>query len=312
MPARRRPAPWRPWRPLGRLGILGLLFLTAAPAPAQIGSAPEVATQRGDRPRTYDDLYQPNQEATGQDLILMARHEAFYVEAAVLGEYTTNAFLVDDARDDVLLLGSLRGGFASVVAERFSVVAELSAIAARYNRFSELSYDRLGGTLSAAVPLRGWQVGVAYEPSVIFDDGFDERQLTQHQFTLFADRQGAFRDDLGWFLGARGSRTFADPDDFDAWRASATAGGYWLLRPDLVLQGGLQIQFQHYDDYFEELTNDTRQDLSLTPFLGLRYQLGERADLALSLRYTHNESSLDPLDYDAAAVTPSLALTLRF
>ena len=120
----------------------------------------------------------------------MARHEAFYVEAAVLGEYTTNAFLVDDARDDVLLLGSLRGGFASVVAERFSVVAELSAIAARYNRFSELSYDRLGGTLSAAVPLRGWQVGVAYEPSVIFDDGFDERQLTQHQFTLFADRQG--------------------------------------------------------------------------------------------------------------------------
>ena len=295
------------------MGVGGVLALAIGGAAlAQPGTAAEVAAQRQEAPRTYEELYASNDQATGRDIILMVRHRPWYVEASLVGEYTTNAFLASDDREDYLALLTVRGGFETVIAEKYSVRAELSALGARYARFDELDYDRVGATFSGAMPAGAWTLGLAYEPSLIFDDGFGDRNLTQHQLSVFARRAGRLRDDLSWFFSTRLSRTFSDPDDFDHNRLSANGGLIWQWRPAWVLQGGLQLSAQQYDDYFENLTGETRRDFSMTPYVSLSYRIDERFDAALSLRYTDNRSSLDPLDYTAAAISPSVTFNWRF
>ena len=311
-PAARLPRPLQPGRRSAALLLAAAACIPTAALRAQPGSVPEVASQRQQTAGDFDDLYEANDQATGRDIILMVDHQPWYVEASLVGEYTSNAFLASDDREDYLALLTVRGGFETVVAEKYSVRAELSALGARYARFDELDYDRLGASFTAAMPVGDWAVGLAYEPSLIFDDGFGDRNLTQHQLSVFARRTGQLRDDLSWFFASRLSRTFSDPDDFDNNRLSANGGLIWQWRPGWVLQGGLQLSAQQYDDYFENLTGETRRDFSVTPYVSLGYRIDERFDAALSLRYTDNRSSLDPLDYTAKAISPSLTFNWRF
>lgn len=240
---------------------------------------------------------------------------------------TNNAFSSPNNKEsDVFLDSTLRFGYESKLPEHddftFNAFAYLGVT--RYADFDQLDSNIVGGNISIAwskalAATAGRRVTVfkliaGYSPGILYSDDFDMRFVTSHPLSITTQIAIPLcGDDSQWtlLLSLRGARVFADPDEFEYWEALGAAVLAWTDDSGtLSIQGGLKARYRAYDDYFESMFGDSREDTTLNPSIALKWQIHPNVALVGGVDFIDNSSSLDAKEYDA--VVGQIGLSIKF
>lgn len=299
--------------------ILGLcLGMLAAAGGAAFAQTPGADTieQRLEQLRPPSERPLPAEEAilTGkEDIVLLERRKLFTLRGDAEYRYTSNAFLSDDFREsDQIFLPNVTLRAATQIAERYDVYAEVQVYAARYKENSSLDFDGFTGRLGGEMPVDSWFLGASYSGSPVYDRGLDEHLVTLHELRLSARRVVPIDRRTAVLPSFHVARTFADPDDFSTISADAALSLARQLRPDVVGLVGVQADARRYDDYFEDLTGETRSDYGVSARALLVWRPLDWFSATGSVELTQHWSSLDVNEYHSFEVAPAVHVTARF
>lgn len=306
------------------LAVAAASSLAALAAPALAQDATIDARVRETQSRLGSDQSDDAAILTGSgDLVLLAPTQLFTVRLDVAPEWTSNAQLAPvDGRDDVILTGIGSITAATRIAGRYGLHASASVVGARYRDDDSLDYSAVSGDIGADV---AWRTAAGrlvlaggYAPSVIFDGGFGDRELTQHRLyaaaqlttPIPAGPRPRFAAALVSTLAA--DRTWTDPSDYENWS--------WSIDETLVVSPARNIQLslgagyyqRDYDDYFEGFLGVHRRDHGWRAAAAASYAINEH--LAFTVRYTHvdNRSTSDVNPYRVDNGGLAVSLSQRF
>lgn len=300
----------------GCLGLcVGLLASMAGVAQAQAPGA-DTIEQRMQQLRPPSERALPPEEAilTGkEDLVLLQRRKLFTLSGNAEYRYTDNAFLSDDFREsDQIFSPNVGLRVATRIAERYDVYAEAQAYAARYKEHPELDFDGFTGRIGGEMPAGSWLLGASYSGSPVYDKGLHNHLVTLHELQLSARRVVPIDRKTALLPSFHLSRIFADPNDFSTVSGDAGVSVVRQLSGEVVGLVGLQAEGRSYDNYFEELTNETRRDLGLSGRLILVWRPTDWFSASGLVELTRNWSTLKVNDYHNISVAPAVHLTAHF
>ena len=301
----------------GVLAAFGAVCAAATATPAAAQSADRTTVD--ERVRQAVPIEQRTVDtgtAAGSPLgsLLLLRERDFFTFAVNGGaSYTSNAFLRDKDRDDDVMFNfdaSLRA--ATVIAERFDVFAEVAGYALRYADNEELNLNGVRGRIGASTKVEGFDVGFTYSPTIAWDDDFDDHLVTLHPLALTVSRTFMLGREFALLPVLSGGYTFADPSEFAAANATASVTLAWLPQQDLSVFLTPNASYRHYTDYFESITDETREDVNVGVVAGLNYSPFAEALLQFTFGIGMNDSTIQPLDYDVFNAGPSVRFSMRF
>lgn len=296
---------------------IGAVCIAALALPAAAQTADRTSVD--ERVRQAVPLDQPGIDtgtAAGSPLgsLLLLRERDFFTFAVNGGaSYTSNALLRDKDRDDDVQFNfdaSLRA--ATMIAERFEVFAEVAGYALRYADNEELNLNGVRGRIGASTKVKGFDIGFTYSPTIAWDDDFDDHLVTLHPLALTVSRAFMLGREFALVPVLSGGYTFADPSEFAAANATASVTVAWLPRQDLSVFLTPNASYRHYTDYFESITDDTREDVNVGVVAGLNYIPFQNALLQLTFGISMNDSTIQPLDYEVFNAGPSVRFSMRF
>ena len=249
-----------------------------------------------------------------EDLVLLRERKLFSITGDIRESYTTNAFLTDRrVEDDFVTDAGLTFRVGTRIDQRFDVYAEGSVFGSRYAENEELDFNGLAGRAGVEMPIGDYRVGLAYQVTAAFDsDGFGDHLVTLHDIVLSANRIFVLDQDTALVPQVTVGRTFADPSDFELWFARGSVSLVHRFMPNLIGAIGPEIYYRAYDNYFENLTGESREDVGLRISAAIRWQPYDFLQVSAEASYVVNESTVGFNDYDAFGVAPMVRLTLRF
>ncbi|CAN5461557.1 hypothetical protein BH10PLA1_BH10PLA1_02760 [soil metagenome] len=288
-------------------------MLSAAPAMAQSTDArAAIAAERSVQFYRPED-FSISPTGSDHDIVLMQEHEPWYVTAHAELDGSDNAFLTAPKHGDVWAAASLDAGFESTINESFDLQVGGQVSSARFSHYSELDTDALAGIISLSKQLDdAFRLGMDFVPSVYLGRGFEDQSLLSYELAMFG-RYTKPLDERSMFVAyARLSRRWTFPDEFTNTRFAVTAAWQHECSPSMQLTAGVTLAYSVYDDYFQSFTGERRKDFLVNPFVSLVYQLNAWSDVGVSISLARNYSSIDKVDYEAAAISPYIELNWRF
>jgi hypothetical protein len=248
------------------------------------------------------------------DLVLLRRTQLFNAHASLDLTHTSNAYLAPDDRiADQFGQAQLGVGFATRIAEKVDVFADLTVVAVRYRDEDSLDYSAASGALGAAMDVGPVTVSAVWQPSMVFDRGFSHRQLTSHRLRLSGSRP--------FLLGevtiqpeVHVERAITNPSDYKAWAGgiSLTASEPLSQRIPLLAYVTAGYDRRVFDDYFEAFVGVKRKDNSVSAGAGVIWRPLPFGEVRASYTYGHNGSTSDVNRYTAHSGALGLSATLRF
>jgi hypothetical protein len=296
------------------LAVIALFFAPVS-AFAQTGAAPSIE-RRLTAPSGPPRLDVPAEERilTGRDdLVILRRREFFTLSATTSPRYSSNAFLSDARGDgDVAIEGAANARVETVIAERYTVSADLGYAVARYDRFGELDYDSLSAGIAGRIPDGPWNFSLGYRVAVTKSRGFEDHIVTQHvlngavSYAIEIDRNTAI------FPFVSLTRIVAHPSDFDNLNLAPGASAVHRIARDLTIGADVQLVARRYDNFFEAFTGRTRQEIGFQSGLGLRWTPHPNVVAQARLGVGYLASTIRSIDYLEFSATPTLTLQIRF
>jgi hypothetical protein len=251
---------------------------------------------------------------TGKDdIVLLRKAKLFSLSAEATYRHTNNAFLSDNRKvsDDIFAPAvTFRAG--TRIDQQYEVYAEVAAFGSRYRDNSQLDFDAFSGRIGGEVPVAGWLVGARYSATPVYERGVDNRIVTLHDLSLSARRIFLLGENTALLPTLTASRVFADPDDFTTYSGRVRALLVHRLTQGLAVYVGPQAYTRHYDDFFEDVTGETRRDYGVTGQAFLVWAPLDWVSLSGLVDVTQNWSTVDDNEYFAWVASPSVRLTLRF
>lgn len=271
--------------------------------------------------RTRQQLRLPGREEreeallTGDtDIVLTRPTRLFTLHGDVDTALTDNAFLTRaDRVSDVYFQAQAGIGVGTRIGGLVDLFANVSVISVRYQDEDELDYGAIDGIVGAGLPVGRLRLSATYQPVIVFERDFEDRQLTTHRMRLSASLPLI----IGPLLAqpfAFFERTEADPDDYAAWSGG---GGLALTLPlsqrlPIVAFGNIEYERRDYDDYFPDLVGVDREDDMISAGLGLAWRPREWGELRLGWDFLHNSSTSDVNRFQANTGHLGIAARLRF
>ncbi|MEM6811812.1 MAG: hypothetical protein AAF549_05025 [Pseudomonadota bacterium] len=247
-----------------------------------------------------------------EDLILLIRPKLFTAYITPSIQYTDNAFLNDQNKENDLIT-NLKAGiqFDTIIDNRINFFSGLSISAAQYQDNSSLDYSFIEGSVGGQINIHSLFATLSYLPVVIYEDLFEDQIVALHRLNLVIEKP--FLLDNGFFISPfiSGQLTPSDPADFGY--QQITGGIQAIKRWDQFLfSASASVYQKDYFDYFEDITNESREDRGMTVSTSLQYTYREGITLSASLNFTDNNSSLTQNDYQTITVTPQVRFSFKF
>lgn len=303
--------------------------VVVSPMCAQMPAAPAEVAQR----TASQAAWSPSAGITGTlppttqglGVYLLEESQIFFIQATSQPVYTTNAFYDYTGQPDWSFQQSLAIGAQTVIAERYSILADISSSMTRYNRFDTLDRDTLSFRLvsSAAISERT-SVSLSYDSSWYFQRGFSNNGSTFHNITLSASfaQPLPFRGSL--LLSPMLTRIWASPTAYEQTIAGLYGAATFPLGEKTVF--GLTGRFGStwYDHYLTSVfPGQRRRDLMLSAGAFIAYTPFKNVSLRLDAMFTHNHSTLNATNlgtgqtvqlynYNAWAFMPSMGIVVNF
>ncbi|MGK7925567.1 MAG: hypothetical protein AB4290_10035 [Spirulina sp.] len=280
---------------------------------AQFDSQREVPDRQRQEIQLRPRLFDPNERrGTARDLILLRKHQPWFLELDSIGAYTRNAFLTSIEEEDFYFTQYINAGFETQIAEKFNIRLQGEASLTRYADFSQLDYQSLGAGARFGVQVEpNFEIGLDYFSTFIFDSDY-ENVLDLHELSLFSRYQVPLSQRSLLYTSLFLTRTLANPDEFDRFRINGLAGIYHQISEKFSASGGLTISALFYDDYFERFLGESRQDVRVSPFVYLNYAPDSHWNINLAMQVNSNSSALDALSYTNYIPSIQMRMTYRF
>jgi len=251
---------------------------------------------------------------TGKDVFLLRRHKLFYISASQNIAYTNNAFSLPNKKSDRYATTEIAFGADTIIDGTYSVRAELNYGLQRYDRHSLLDYDNPGFDASVSRAFGPVFVGLNYNFDYYAERGLDDKLLASHLVSPYASYFRPINNNLAVALTLSANVSSSSPDDFDYYSYSITLPIIYQPRPNLTLTAGVYGSRSLYDHYFQNFFTKDRKDNTFIAFASITYRPVKLPQLSLNIgyNYTHNNSTLDALDYNKNIADARAELTLRF
>lgn len=296
------------------ISIFGLLLLFATNLSAQ--TIPNNIDNRFRIQNAFSsDSDAQNALLTGKnDILLLRRTKLLTFIAQASASETNNAALTPiDAEYDKIGNGQIGVRFSTNVANRFNVFADLSALGVRYKRRADLDYSALSGAIGIHLNHKGLDFSLSHQPSIVFDRGFDKRQLKQSRSEAQIGYPIIFK---GFYVNptAHYARISADPADYNHASYGAELGitKRILKRQPLYANVNYSFSRRQYESYFADFLGTDRNDRNKSIDFGLRYDLNDKMSLNLKYEMTRNYSTSDVNEYKVENKAIGLSLNMRF
>lgn len=290
---------------------LGLSAAAAAQAPPP-GNIDERVRQQL---RLPDERDRVEALMTGDaDLVLLRRTQLFNAHGGLDVSTTTNAYLAPSAgKSDQFLQAQMGAGAATRIADKVDVFVDISAVAVRYFNEISLDYNAASVALGASIDLDEVRLSATYQPSMVFNREFGDRQLTSHRLRLAASRPvllGSVTVEPEVHL----ERAITKPSDYKAWTGgvSLTASEPLSQRIPLLAYVTAGYDRRVFDDYFEAFVGVKRKDDNLSAGTGVIWRPLPLGEVRASYNFGHNGSTSDVNRYTSHTGTLGLSASLRF
>jgi hypothetical protein len=248
------------------------------------------------------------------DIVLMQKAKLFTMHGSFNTNYSDNAALsTTDTQSDYS--GQMQVGMrvGTRIGGRVDVFADVGVLGVRYSKLARLDYSALTAAIGAQVSLKSFDLSATYQPSVIYDRKFSNRQLTQHRLSLGVSRQYMVGP-VAIVPSVSAERVVADPEDYNNWAGGAD------LTLSVPLSKKRPISFfatagyekRSYDSYFPDLLGSDRRDDRMNAGIGVTYNLGQRGSFNFAYNYGKNDSTSDVNGYVAHSGTLGISGRLRF
>lgn len=248
------------------------------------------------------------------DLVLLRRTQLFNVHGSLDFSTTSNAYLApEDGISDQFGQAQVGIGFATRIAGKVDVFADLAMVSVRYFNEDSLDYGAATGLLGASMDAGKFKVSATYQPSMVFDRDFAHRQLTSHRLRLSAS--------LPFQLGTvtvqpdvHVERAITNPSDYKAWTGgvSVTASEPLSQRIPLLAYVTAGYDRRVFDDYFEAFVGVKRKDNNVNAGAGVAWRPLPFGEVRASYSFGHNGSTSDVNRYKSHSGTLGLSAALRF
>jgi hypothetical protein len=291
--------------------LLGLSAVSTAQTPPA-GNIDERVRQQL---RLPGESGRPETPMTGDaDLLLLRPTQLFNAHGSLDVNTTSNSYLApSQGVADQFLQAQAGVGGATRVAGKIDVFMDLSAIAVRYFNEGSLDYNAVSAILGASMAVEQVKVSATYQPSMVFNRVFGDRQLTSHRLRLAVARPFA----LGTVTvepEVHLERAITNPSDYKAWTGgvSLTASEPLSQRIPLLAYINAGYDRRVFDDYFEAFVGVKRKDDNLSAGAGVIWRPLAWGEVKASYSYGHNGSTSDVNRYTAHSGSMGVSATLRF
>ncbi|MEJ0062272.1 MAG: hypothetical protein WDO70_03490 [Alphaproteobacteria bacterium] len=261
------------------------------------------------------DLTPEESMLTGHDdLVVLQKRKLFQISANTRETYTTNAFLSDELKhDDFVFDGNVAARAGTRIAQRVDVFAETNLFTSQYAKNHQLSYNGYGGGVGAATSAGKFQFGLNYSAASVYDShGFDKHSVTLHTVTLGVSRPYAVSANAAIVPQLAVERTMSDPSAYATWTQRAALLGVYGFTPELTGSVGTELAYRNYDDYFESVTGEAREDIGVRIAGAVRWQPVNYVQLAAEIGFGANGSTISSSRYTGFTASPGVSLNIRF
>lgn len=301
-------------KPFRRGAVAALAALAAVPAFAQAPGNIDDRFRIQSPPRTERE--RDEALVTGDtDLILLRRARLFTLTGSATVSATSNAFLAPtDSRSDLVFQGQASLRFGTRIGEAVDVYAEAGLLTVRYDQFGAQGYSAFTGAVGVAARTHGFDLSLAYQPSIITSRDFGTRLLTQHQFSASAARPFQLGR-LSVVPSIQGQRVESSPSDYRNWAAAADVTAslpFALGRVPAAAFATAGYERRWYDAYFPDLLGVDRSDKLLRAGAGFVLQPAPWANVRLAYQFARNRSTSDVNGYRAHSGLVAITAGLRF
>jgi hypothetical protein len=248
------------------------------------------------------------------DIILTRPRPLFTLSGSGSVNTTSNAYLAPDDRvADGFGQAQIDLQIGTRIAGKVDVFAGISLLGARYFDETSLGYSALSAVVGARTRFGPVDLIALYQPTLVYDLDFGDRQLTTHRFRATASLPQHFGR-VTVEPGIAVERTIADPDDYSAWSGQAGLTVSAPLSPALPLIGYVSVQYERreFDSYFFDIVGVDRKDDRLGVNVGLVWRPAPWADIRASYSFQRNWSTSDVNRYRAHSGGLSMAASMRF
>lgn len=248
------------------------------------------------------------------DLILLRRTQLFNVHSSFDINHTSNAYLAPSDRiSDQFAQLQVGVGLATRIDGKIDVFADLSLASVRYLDEKALDYSSISVALGAGMKVGKVNVSASYQPSVVYERDFGNRQLTSHRLRLAGSQSfklGAVTVEPEIHL----ERAITNPSDYKAWTAGVSLTASEPLSQAIPLLAYVNAGYDRriFDDYFEAFVGVKRRDNNLSAGTGIIWRPRAWGEVRASYSYGHNGSTSDVNRYTAHSGTLGLSAALRF
>ena len=296
-----------------KLALLGFLLVAVAPVRAQ--TAPGSNIDDRFRLQTLPRPEAERSEAimTGDaDIVLLRRTRLFTLHGSATANYSSNAALSPTTRNaDAFFQIEAGVRVGTRLGGRVDVFADLGAVGVRYAKYAALDYSALTGLVGAATQLGPFEASAAYQPSIVYERNFNQRQLTQHRFRFNGSLPVTWRKlSIAPSLGIE--RVLSTPRDYRNTALSADLSLSTPIGQRVIAFASLGYEQRRYDSYFPDLVGVKRRDRRFDASLGVVYRPARWATLRASYSFSHNVSTSDVNGYVAHMGAIGVSAELRF
>jgi hypothetical protein len=248
------------------------------------------------------------------DIVLMQKTKLFTLHGSFSTNYSNNAALsTTDTESDYS--GQMQVGVrvGTRIGGRVDVFADVGVLGVRYSKLARLDYNALTAAIGAQVRVKSFDLSATYQPSVIYDRKFSNRQLTQHRLSLGVSRR--------FLVGPvviepslSAERVVANPQDYNNWvgGADVTLSVPLSKKRPISFYATAGYERRSYDSYFPDLLGSDRRDDRINAGIGVTYNLGQRGSINFAYNYGKNDSTSDVNGYEAHSGTLGISGRLRF
>jgi hypothetical protein len=248
------------------------------------------------------------------DLILLRRTQLFNAHGSLDLNNTSNSYLApaDEVSDQFAQL-QVGVGAATRIDGRIDAFADLGFGSVRYLNEEALDYSTLSAVLGAGMKFGEVNISITYQPTLVFERDFGNRQLTSHRLRLSGSRPfelGKVTVEPAVHL----ERAITNPSDYKAWTAgfSLSASEPLSQRTPLFAYINAGYDRRMFDDYFEAFVGVKRKDDNFSAGTGVIWRPLPWGEVRASYSFGRNGSTSDVNRYTSHTGTLGLSGALRF
>lgn len=255
-----------------------------------------------------------SETGTAKDLFLLHKHRPFYLELAPSVTYTNNAFAQPEKDSDFFVKSRLKLGAETLISGRFSVDLNLNYSTTRYSKFSELDFDNYGIDTSVSTYIGPVIVGFNYQYNSYTESDLHDKLLSTDTISGYAVFIKPLSNSSSFLLQGSLGYTFANPNDYEYSSIIFSPTLFHRITNDLTISESVWWSRKNYNNYFEEVFDESREDDKIGASLKLNYKPQAFNWLSLDgvLSYSNNNSTIDDYDFESFETTGFIQFIVRF